>query len=204
MRRKIKRTERLVLRPLVASDHAAWFEAHVHGGSKRSKHDRDSYLPRQCTRAIFERILARHAYLAREDQLYVFGVFLRRSRALVGMVDIAILHRRQLELGNLGYRIFHDHWRKGYGREAVLAAVHTAFEDLQLNRLEAVIDLDNRPSQRLARALGMRRECIRRKYYYQNGRFEDQVVWSAQRERYGHAPLVPRMARGRPSPPSPR
>jgi RimJ/RimL family protein N-acetyltransferase len=195
MKRKAIKTRRLELRPLVGADHATWFEAYAEGGGKRSKYDLEAYAPGRCSRAVFLRLLARHSRLARADDVYAFGVFHRRSRVLVGTVDIGILHRRHLQVANLGYRIFHGYWRMGYGREAVRAAIHAAFEDLRLNRLEVVIDPDNRPSQGLARALGLRREGLRRKCYFQFGRFEDQVVFSAQREDYGHAPLQPSVRR---------
>jgi RimJ/RimL family protein N-acetyltransferase len=108
---------------------------------------------------------------------------------LVGAVDITVLHRGPLQLGNLGYRVFRPYRRRGYAKEAVSAAMHFAFERLQLNRLEAVLDRENRPSRALARTLGMTRECIRRRYYFDGGRFVDQEVWSAQREDFGHPPL---------------
>jgi len=188
MQRKKIRTRRLVLRPLVKADYATWLDAETRGPSSRFEPAPRSL--KQSTRAAFDKTRARHDRRAREDAVYVFGVFSNRGRVLVGMVDIAILYRGQLQLGNLGYRVFHAHRRRGYAKEAVLAVIHAAFKALKLNRLEAVMDLPNRPSQKLARALGMARECVRRKYYFEDGRFHDQVVWSAQREDFGHAPLV--------------
>lgn len=193
MRRKLIRTRRLVLRPLARSDYATWLDAHTDHGSKRSRFEPPPRRPHECTRAAFEAIRARNSERARQDAIYVLGVFHARSRVLVGMVDVAVLRRAELQLGNLGYWVFAPHRRRGYAREAVLAVMHAAFEDWKLNRLEAVIDLPNRPSQRLVRALGLERECIRRKYFFENGRFHDQVVWTAQREDFGHAPLVPRL-----------
>ncbi|MER2181783.1 MAG: GNAT family N-acetyltransferase, partial [Desemzia incerta] len=41
----------------------------------------------------------------------------------------------------------HNHfWRKGYGKEAVNAALNLAFEKLNYHRIEAHINLDNHAS----------------------------------------------------------
>lgn len=188
MRRRKVQTPRLVLRPLVKADHSTWFEA-VTRGPQGSKFEPPPRSLKRSSRAAYDEVLARFAERAREDSMYVSGIFLKHERVLVGLVDIMILQRGPVQSANLGYRIFQPYRRRGYAKEAVLAAMHEAFEGLKLNRLEAVMDLENRPSRALARALGMSREAVRRKYYFEGGRFHDQLVWSAQREDFGHAPL---------------
>jgi RimJ/RimL family protein N-acetyltransferase len=84
--------------------------------------------------------------MAKQDFTYVWPIFERRSGACVGSIDIHIIARDVLQVANLGYRIDNRYWRRGYAREAVSRIIRAAFQDLKLNRLEAVIDLDNRPS----------------------------------------------------------
>ncbi len=54
----------------------------------------------------------------------------------------------------VGWSISPDHWRKGYGREAAIAAMDYAFDGLGWDKCIHVIDPRNTPSERLAKALG--------------------------------------------------
>lgn len=79
---------------------------------------------------------------------------------------------------------------RGFGSEAVSAAIRRVLIDLRLNRLEAVIDPDNRASIRFVESLRMKREKLRRNYYFQNNRWEDQVAYTISRKDLRWPPLM--------------
>lgn len=56
----------------------------------------------------------------------------------------------------MGYIIHRNHWRRGYGTEAVSTAIEYGFTALGLNRIELWIHEGNTASQGLARALGFK------------------------------------------------
>jgi RimJ/RimL family protein N-acetyltransferase len=174
------RTRRLILRPLAPADYRAWAESYRNLQPPRSKYDRIPARPMD--RAEFRRVLARFAWLRRRNGTLVWSIFERRTGAHIGRVDVHVLSRGPLQVANLGYLVLNTHWRRGYAREAVLAVMPRVLRDLRLHRLEAVIDPDNRASIALARSVGMRREGVRMRYYYQRGGWADQVVYAIDRE----------------------
>jgi RimJ/RimL family protein N-acetyltransferase len=141
--------------------------------------------PKKCSRAEFKKIVQRHERVARADQCYIYGIFEKRSGALVGAVDIFVIIRGLYQMGNLGYRIHNRYWNRGYGKEAASAALRIGFNDLKLNRLEAAINLDNKKSIALARSIGMRREGIKRRYLFENDQWTDHILYVANPEDIG-------------------
>lgn len=184
MKQKTFRTRRLVLRPYRASDYAAWKRWGEGVLPPKNPFDWSPSRGHRWNRAEFAKLLKKHGANARADRQHVWVVFERRSGAVLGYVDVATLHRGPLQKGNLGYRLDNRYWGKGFGREMLQRMIPVVLRELRLQRLEAVIDLDNRASRALATAVGLKREGVRKNYYYQNKRWDDQVVYIATREMY--------------------
>ncbi len=189
MKRGHTLTKRLHIRPYRASDYIAWFESNSNSLPKQSKYDHGPYSAKECSKEIFKTLLEKYKKMDGAEGTYVWGVFEKRSGRLIGVLDISIICRGPLQVANLGYRVFNRYWRKGYGTEFVRAGIKLGLKDLKLNRLEAVIDLDNKASIRLARSSGMVCEGIRKKYFYQNGNWDDQIIFSGQRAQWRLPPL---------------
>jgi [ribosomal protein S5]-alanine N-acetyltransferase len=96
------------------------------------------------------------------------------------LTDFKIWHQAY---ANLGYQIFNNFVCKGYGVESVTRAFKLAFSDLNLHRLEAAINLDNKPSLALARKCRMTYEGIRKNYLFENNRWVDHHVFSMTPEK---------------------
>ncbi len=173
------RTRRLILRPYVASDHAAWLAGFTLRLPPRHRHDGAPLEEGEMPPRAFRSLCARHRRLWTLDQVYVFGVFDRKTGAHLGHVDLGVVERRQTQRANLGYSIHNTRQRRGYATEACVAAIRFAFRELGLHRLEAVIDPDNLPSIRLARRVGMAKAGLRPSFFFQDGRWDDQVIYEA-------------------------
>lgn len=63
---------------------------------------------------------------------------------------------------NLGYWVRTTRTRKGAATSAVILLARFGFYSLKLNRLEIVVAVDNKPSQRVAQKAGARQEGILR------------------------------------------
>ena len=183
--------KRLELRPYTNKDYKTWFDAYTGLLPRHNHHDQGPYTKSECPRDAFESYVKRHRELAQKDRTYIWGVYLKKTGEQVGAIDIHILVRDELQKANLGYRIFNNHWRKGYAKEAVKLAIDLAFDNLKLNRLEAVIDLDNEASIALVKSLNFDCEGIRKKYFFQNGHWDDQIVYTVNREDRGFKKLRP-------------
>lgn len=191
MLRKEVRTKRLVLRPLRLSDYPVWFDCWVNRLPSQSKWDSGPKTSRQCSRAYFNKLVARHNKLSKNDDYYWFGVFEKKSGHLIGGIDFDVFVRSTHQFANFGYVICNRYWGHGYGQEAAAAGLKIGFKQLKLNRLEAAINLDNRKSIRLAKAIGMTKEGIKKRYWFENGKWVDHLIYVANPENIGLKPQKP-------------
>ncbi len=192
-KRRSFRTPRLNLRPYQEGDFSTWQEALTHAKYKRrNQYDREIPEDWNPTRAEFRKIIRKHRAGERLGTHFVWPIFLKHSGQLVGVCDVLVLHRGNLQVANLGYLIDNRFWGQGYASEAIRALIHHALLNLDLNRLEAVIDIGNLRSIGLAKKLGLRREGIRRHFYFQDGAWADQVVYVADRAAFKLRPLLPK------------
>ena len=185
MKRPEIRTRRLILRPLQTRDYKKWLQAHVERFPAQSKWDQGPYKAEECPRDYFKKLKARHQELAHNDDWYWFGVFEKKTGRMIGHVDIDVFVRSTHQFANLGYQIYNHHWGQGYGQEAAAAGLKIGFKHLKLNRLEAAINLDNKKSIRLAKAIGMQREGIKKRYWFEDGQWVDHLIYVANPEDIG-------------------
>lgn len=59
------------------------------------------------------------------------------------------------------------------------------FKHLKLNRLEAAINLDNKKSIYLAKKIGMKKEGIKKRYWFEHGKWVDHLIYVANPEDVG-------------------
>lgn len=185
MKRTEHKTQRLIIRPLKLSDYKTWFDAYVHGLPEQSKWDRGPYPAQECTLKIFKSINQEYMALATKDDYYRYGVLEKKSGTLVGHIDFNIYDRGDLQFANYGYRIYNRHWGQGYGPEAAEAGLKIGFKELKLNRLEAAINLDNKKSIKMVKAIGMKKEGLRKKFWYEDGKWVDHLIYVANPEDLG-------------------
>ncbi|XWS13667.1 hypothetical protein CRYUN_Cryun36dG0057900 [Craigia yunnanensis] len=81
--------------------------------------------------------------------------------------------------GELGYVLASKYWGKGIATKAVKMVAKTIFADWpHLERLEALVDVENVGSQRVLQKAGFQREGVLRKYIIQKGRTRNVVIFS--------------------------
>ena len=80
-----------------------------------------------------------------------------------------------------GYELARPYWRRGIMTEALEAVIDFGFERMALNRIEAVVFLENVASHRLLEKLGFEREGVLRQYEFLKGRFVDMIMYSLLR-----------------------
>ncbi|KAL0388579.1 UNVERIFIED_CONTAM: putative [ribosomal protein S5]-alanine N-acetyltransferase [Sesamum radiatum] len=79
----------------------------------------------------------------------------------------------------LGYVLAHKHWGKGIATRAVKMVVSTIFKDWpHLQRLQAVVHVENKGSQRVLEKAGFQREGVLRSYELFKGKPVDVVMFS--------------------------
>jgi ribosomal-protein-alanine N-acetyltransferase len=91
------------------------------------------------------------------QELYPFAIELKGGKELVGLISLrpGKKHYRRAEVS---YKIFPEHWNKGYATNALKALIQFGFEDLGLHRIEAGCAVENIGSVKVLEKSGMTRE----------------------------------------------
>lgn len=106
-----------------------------------------------------------------------WGITLKDSGKVIGscgFLNKLTKHYRT----EIGYELSKDYWGIGVASEALKAVVKYGYDHLQLERIEALIEPTNIPSQRLVEKQGFIREGLLRHYEYTRGKFDDLYMYS--------------------------
>jgi len=83
-----------------------------------------------------------------------------------------------------GTMLVKENISKGIGFDVIMTRTRYAFEELQLNRLEASILAYNEASRRTVEKAGYKLEGTKRQAVYKNGKYHDLVTYGILREEY--------------------
>jgi ribosomal-protein-alanine N-acetyltransferase len=170
---------RLLLRPLVVEDFAAWSEVRGRNTDWLLKWEPmrtpGAPDPVQSRDAFAVRCGARQ----RERQLgtgYGYGIFVDGQFA--GEINLSIVQRGPFQSSYVGYWIDEKLAGQGYMPEALVLVIRAAFEDLHLHRVQISIIPRNSASRRVVDKLGIRDEGIAQRYLEINGVWEDHIRYA--------------------------
>ena len=176
---------RVMLRPLVLSDFAAWREVRHRCGEWLTKWE-PMRLPNQPdTTEDRDAFAVRCSARQRERQLgtgYGFGIFVDGS--FCGEINLSSIQRGPFQNAYVGYWIDERHAGHGYVPEAVVTLARYVFEDLHLHRIQISIIPRNRASRRVVEKLQLRDEGVAVRYLEINGVWEDHVRYALTREEW--------------------
>jgi [ribosomal protein S5]-alanine N-acetyltransferase len=176
---------RIVLRPLVPSDFAAWRDVRLRNETwllpwepQRPVRVAD---PTRDRVAFEARCSARDRERA-ADHAYPFGVFVDQQFA--GEVNLNNITRGALQGATIGYWIDQERAGCGYIAEAVVVVLRFAFEQLQLHRVEICIVPRNTNSRRVVEKLGLRCEGVAERFLEIAGIWEDHLRFAITAEEW--------------------
>jgi ribosomal-protein-alanine N-acetyltransferase len=78
----------------------------------------------------------------------------------------------------IGYELSRDYWGHGIASEALEAVIRYGFKYLKFQRIEALVEPPNIPSQKLIEKHGFIREGLLRNYEFTCGKFDDLYMYS--------------------------
>ncbi len=166
----------VLIRPPRAGDQAQYI-----AGVRRS---RKLHRPWVAPVASAEAFRARLARL-RSPTSASFFIFVRESKALVGVVDLTEIVRGCFQSAYLGYFALEPYSGRGLMREGLAQVIDHAFGDMDLHRLEANIQPGNDSSRALVKALGFRQEGYSPRYLKINRHWQDHERWAIVAEDWG-------------------
>lgn len=108
---------------------------------------------------------------------YSFVVYSLKDDAFLGTVGLTRVDRCH-QCANLGYWVRSGRCRQGIGTTAVWLAARFAFEQIDLNRLEIVVPVENRFSARVAEKAGAHFDGEFKRRVILQGHAQDALVYS--------------------------
>lgn len=84
----------------------------------------------------------------------------------------------------IGYELNPRYWRQGITSQAVEKVINYGFEKLSLNRIGAIVYLENSGSNNLLQKIGFRKEGILRDYLYSYGESHSVNMYSLLKEEW--------------------
>jgi RimJ/RimL family protein N-acetyltransferase len=145
----ILETPRLVLRELTPAD--VDFVASVVQDDETMR-----FYPQRYTRADAEAWIQRNLERYERDGHGLWLVLAKAGNEPVGQIGLVRYVVEGVPMPEIGYLVHRSHWRKGYATEAALGVRDHAFRDRGEPFVISQIRPINRPSQGVAKRLGMR------------------------------------------------
>jgi ribosomal-protein-alanine N-acetyltransferase len=171
----IIRTERLVLRKIIAEDAEKVFL--WMGDPEVCRYER--WMPHASSG--YTRGYIREVFHYELDDEYQWGIEL--DGCLIGSVSIVAVDNFD-QKALLGYCIAKTFWSKGYATEAVRAVLEFMFSEVGINRIEASHSIRNVASGRVLEKAGLKREGLAKEYYYCSQGFQDSHLYGITRKEY--------------------
>lgn len=172
-------TERLVLRPLRPADAPDIFRLFA-----------DDQVTRYYDLDTFTRISQARELIDRFAQRYQNRIGIRWAIAPRACPDDLLgtcgynMWLQTSHRAILGYDLASAHWRQGIMSQALRAVIRFGFEEMALNRIEALVFQENAASRGLLEKLDFQPEGVLREYEYLKGRFTDMAIYSLLRRDY--------------------
>jgi RimJ/RimL family protein N-acetyltransferase len=110
------------------------------------------------------------------EEDFLFFMIEDRAGQVVGYINNFDCQRRS---GTFKYAIIikYDHWRKGYGREALTILLRYMFRELRYQKCTALVYSFNERSLRFHESMGFTFEGRLRSMHYTNGAYYDEIYF---------------------------
>lgn len=106
-----------------------------------------------------------------------WAMTLKGSEEMFGFIGFARFHPEHFR-AEVGYMIKKSHHGQGYVREALEPIFDFAFNEMGMHSVEAVIDPDNKASEKILNHFGFEKEAHFKENIFFDGRFLDSVHYT--------------------------
>ena len=119
----------------------------------------------------------------KENRGIRWGIARKGNEELIGTCGYYDWNRTSRR-AEIGYDLEPAHWGEGIMTEALRAVLRYGFDEMELNRIQAIIDSENVRSIKLVERLGLKKEGVLRQNSYFRGQFRDEVCLSLLKEEW--------------------
>ncbi|MFK5959708.1 MAG: GNAT family protein [Lutibacter sp.] len=122
--------------------------------------------------------------LSKENVNYqIFDLVEKKNKIVIGSCGFHNWIKNH-ERSEIGYEIHKQYQNQGYMSEAIKKVINYGFQEMNLNRIEALIDPMNENSIRIVTKNGFKQEGILRGHYKNNNEFENSIMYSLLKSDY--------------------
>lgn len=171
-------TNRLYLRQILPGDAEALF-ATLSDEEAMAFYGHEPHRSLDETRALIQQIQARYG----RREAIRWGITLKGEERVIGSCSFHHF-ASDFRRAETGYELNRAFWGKGTMTEAMSAILTYGFNELELHRIEAIIDIANERSRRLLLKLGFTYEGNLRQRYSFRGHFEDEHYFGLLRDEW--------------------
>lgn len=175
--RPVIRAEGLVLRPPRNTDYAAWAMVRAQSRAFLTPWE-PSWNEDELSRAAFRARVKRAGDEIAADLAYPLLIVRAQDDQLMGGITLGLVRRGVAQTCTLGYWIGEPFTRQGHMTRAVGMAMHYAFAELGLHRIEAACLPTNTASHRVLEKSGFTQEGFARQYLRINGHWSDHLLFA--------------------------
>ena len=129
------------------------------------------------------KFIKRTHYAIRKKSGYAFGIVLKETNKVIGLVDISHIDWKNKN-AELGYWLGKKYWGRGYTTEAVKLILRFAFEKLKLHRVYAHLFEENIASRRVLEKTGFRLEGTTRESRYRYNKWHNELRFGILKQEY--------------------
>lgn len=101
-----------------------------------------------------------------------WGIALKDSNRIIGTCGFHNWNKRHFR-AEIGYELNVEFWGKGYGKEAIEAIIKYGFDEINLERIEAIVYPENKTSEKMLNKINFDYEGLLRKYAYFRDKQQD-------------------------------
>ncbi|AOY76741.1 GNAT family N-acetyltransferase [Clostridium formicaceticum] len=175
----ILRTERLILRKLTEEDASSLFK--YWSDNEVTRYMNINTFTNTCEARNMINLLN---ILFEKKQAIRWGIYSKTLECLIGTCGYNSGLKQEEYIGEIGYELGSHYWGKGFMAEALNAILDYGFKDLNLNRIEAYVMLENEKSINLLEKLYFQKEGILREHgCYKNGFWDEYIFSLLKRDR---------------------
>jgi len=106
-----------------------------------------------------------------------WGICEKETNVMIGNGGFHLWNKKH-QSAELGYWVLPDFQRKGYAKEAIQMMIKHGFKKMDLHRIEAIVETENKRSSKLLHASGFQLDGIRRECEFINSTYISLEIWS--------------------------
>lgn len=114
-----------------------------------------------------------------------WAIVLKKDNKLIGTCGYHNWNKPHSR-AEIGYELSDDYWGQGFMKEVLKAVIPFGFDNMDLNRIEALVYPENTSSNMLLKKIGFEKEGLLKEYTYFRDKYQDLIMFSLLKKKWNH------------------